>query len=351
MGSFGSSQDEFGTGNIIKAARITSDISTDDGTHLVLDRTIGKIIMKRPITPTKSFLVTAGAVVDWDFGSPALRLTPAGNFDLFVTLPLKSGKITAYFDSGSNPNAQAVAHTLNTGDTVKIIGGREITYLGTQVITDISTDQFQLPVAFVSDAGQGRWVQTRVRVSAQANSSGKTLLTCVAHPFENGDWINVVSVGGANGTFQVESKLTDSIVVDTPFIANVIADIDVGFSSITLNQPTIINFGSGKLWNLQGKPDLSSFIVVDSYQLIGFELGTTMDLAMAYGVNSLMLNCFGHKSIGDPVFGFQAAGFIRTVAPFLSNSYLSMVEPDLQTVGSSLAFSSGRFYHLSVTVS
>lgn len=342
MGSFGSSQDEFGTGNIIKAARIASDISTDDTFHLVLDRTIGKIIMKRPISPTKSFLITAGSTLDWEFGSPALRLTPAGAFDLFVTLPLKSGKITAYVND-TQPNVQAVAHTLNTGDTVKIIGSREQTYLGNHVVTDISTDQFQIPVPFVSVDGQGRWEQTKVRVSAQADSSGKTLLTCVANPFKNGDWINVVSNGGANGNFQVESKLTDSIVVDTPFIQDVIADIDVGFTSIILKDPTILNFGTGKLWKLQGKPDLSSFVQIINYQLIGFELGQTSDLSMGYAASSLMVNCFGHQSFGDIIVGLDVAGYIRNVASFLSNSYKAIMECDFTLPGSSLGIHLGQY--------
>lgn len=260
---------------------------------------------------------------------------------------MKSGDISTFADGTTVTNVNSTAHGLQTNDVIKIIDSRTQQYIGNHVITLINANSFSIPVTFVNVDGVCTWEQTQVHVTAMADSGTspgvKTTLTMTAHPYVDNDWLNVTdATNGVTGSFQVSNKTANTVDIIHVFTVTSTANTNVGYGSMVFDAPHFVNAGTGKLWNLQGKPDATSFINLSRIQIINFELGTTRDSSVGYANGGLMLECFGHKSLGDSLIGLSEIGYVRIAPAFLSKSYLSLVESDGALTGGSVALHIGR---------
>ena len=172
-----------------------------------------------------------------------------GNFtqvkaiETFAANTATVGTVDSTADNGaSGTTVTDTAHGLVDGTSVTIAG--TTSYNGTFTIFNVTTNTFDIAVAFVGDES-GTWV------------ANKTTLTVTAHGFSNGTPILVDETIDYDGGYLVESITADTLVINTIFVTDESTGIvtDASLDQNALN--VLVNTVTGVI---NSKPKASSFV-------------------------------------------------------------------------------------------
>ncbi len=333
--TYSSPGDEFGSGEIIQGFRNILDIATDQGDYYLLKSGPFTRIQKfKNIFMNKPMIIPAGRTVthmseggNWlytNFTNPAPPM--------FSTFGLKEGTITGFTDNTTTTTVASLAHNLNEGDTVTVIGSRVADYDGNFEISNVLTDSFDIPVSFVSADGQCRFTQLKLRISAMADGGDGTVdLTMVNHGLDPDISINIsnASNGLTETTYVIEEIVdADTITITATFPGSTgTADGDMAMGIIDFTNETMFNFTFNptppQCFNLQGD-GTSSILLYDSSNVADFDVGEIRDFLIVGFANAAGIrNCSGLLLVGGRILSFNNSGIANTNAPFSTESYKS----------------------------
>ena len=213
---FSSPNDELGNNNASVIMRKIEDIAVLDFPNLryILKRNTGVIERRTLVGIGLPVLITAGDSMRIRNGVNTLAgfaYGGAADTPMFMSLPLKLGKVTNFSDDGAGKlRVNAPGSDIQVNDTAKISGSRNRTTNGNNIVTAIDPGvSFDLgAVDFVDADGQCEWFQVKVHISAASDGGGNsTILDVPQHDFVIGDWINIydatTNADINNKTFQI----------------------------------------------------------------------------------------------------------------------------------------------------
>ena len=170
------------------------------------------------INYNSTFVVTTvPSVNEFDFGR--VFVTNPGETGDFTEINVISafaasalgGSITAYADSATSPGvlttATATGHSLVDGFSVTITGAPN--YNGTHVISNVTTNNYDIPVVFVGDDGSSSW----------SVFSATTVTTVQPHGKSTGDSLLIDETIDYDGGFVIATASGSTFTINTTFVA------------------------------------------------------------------------------------------------------------------------------------
>ena len=343
---FSSPNDELGNNNASVVMRKIEDIAVLDAPNLryILKRNTGVINRLTLVGIGLPVLITAGDSMRIRNGVNTLAgfaYGGAADTPMFMSLPLKLGKVTNFSDNGVGKlRVNAPGSDIQVIDTVKITGSRNQTYNGNNIVTAIDPGvSFDLgAVDFVNADGQCEWFQVKVHISAVVEGDGTDVdLTVTDHPFALNDWINIYDATGNddinNKTFQIIGVPDENtIIIDTgaAFAGNTTGNIDTGIGTFDVDHDLVANFPDGtrrNLFDLSGSfsPAVRSLIVFLRFGIFDFNIGRTRDFDVISISNSgLFSESNNWKSLDDRVIDYRNTVLEIKDTPLVTTDYASL---------------------------